>query len=80
MDKRECSNNEISVIHWRSRNERPDNGSYILLKCMDEEGNTVCEYCAYENGYFIYIYNDGTWGEVNEDIILGWSYLPFDNH
>ncbi len=80
MNMRERNNHEISVIRWRSPKERPDNGSYILLKCLDEEENVVCEYCAYENGYFLYIYSDGAWGEINEDIILGWSYLPFDDH
>lgn len=79
MKKQEHGNREISVIHWRSPKERPDNGSYILLKCLDEEGNIVCDYCAYENGCFVFIYSDDTWGEINESIILGWSYLPFDN-
>ncbi len=79
MNKREHGNHEISVIYWRSPKNRPYNASYILLKCLDEEGNIVCEYCAYENGRFMYIYNDDAWGEINEDIILGWSYLPFDD-
>lgn len=71
-------NPEISVIYWQSPKKRPDDGSYVLLKCLDEEGSVVCEYCAYENGRFIYIYNADTWGEISEDVILGWSYLPFD--
>ncbi len=79
-NKQECDNREISVIHWKSPKVRPDNGSYVLLKCLDEEGTVVCEYCAYENGCFIYTYDGDTWGEINEDIIIGWSYLPFDHH
>jgi len=74
------TNTPISIIQWRPRKERPDNGSYILLKCLDESGSLSCEFCSYENGCFIYRYDNETWGEVNEAVILGWSYLPFDEH
>ncbi len=70
--------NDISVICWKDKGCRPEEGSYILLKCIDESGRVVCEPAAYENGIFIYFYNKDTWGEVNEDLILGWAYYPYD--
>ncbi len=70
---------DISIIQWRSIASRPENGSYILLKSIDESGRVVCDPCAYEGGKFIYLYDASTWGEINEDIILGWAYYPYDD-
>lgn len=67
-----------SIITWRPISQRPEDGSYILLKCLDESGQVVCESASYEKGNFLYIYDRTTWGEVNEDTILGWAYYPFD--
>ena len=69
---------DIFVIHWKSKDIRPEEGSYILLKCIDENGQVVCEPAAYENEMFLYIYSKDDWGEVNNGIILGWAYYPFD--
>ena len=69
---------DISVIYWNSKDIRPEEGSYILLKSLDENGQVICEPAAYENEMFIFIYSEDDWGEVNPDIILGWAYYPYD--
>lgn len=67
-----------SVIHWKSKDVRPEEGSYILLKTLDEEGQVICESGAYENEMFIFIYGEDEWSEVNDAIFLGWAYYPYD--
>lgn len=69
---------ERSVIVWRGVSRRPEEGSYVLLKCVDESGRVVCDGAAYEGGKFLYVYDREAWGEINEELILGWSYYPFD--
>ena len=69
---------DISVIHWKSKDIRPEDGSYILLKTLDENGQVICEPAAYENGMFIFVYSEDEWSEVNDDILLAWSYYPYD--
>lgn len=68
-----------TIITWRPPATRPEDGSYILLKCLDESGQVVCEGAAYEKGRFLYLYDRDCWGEINEAVILGWSYYPFDD-
>lgn len=68
-----------TTIVWHPISCRPENGSYILIKCVDESGRVVCEPAAYEDERFLYFYDRDTWGEINEDIILGWSYYPYDD-
>ena len=70
---------DIYVIHWKPISTPPDNGSYILIKCLDEYGKIVCEPAAYEGGEFLYIYDRTTWGKIRREVILGWSYYPFDD-
>ena len=67
-----------TIITWRPTVQRPEEESYVLLKCVDETGRIVCEGASYENGRFFYVYDKDSWGEINEKIILGWSYYPFD--
>ncbi len=69
-----------SLITWTKPDRRPEEASYVLVKCVNESGQVCCEACAYEGGKFIYIYDRDTWGELNEDLILGWSYYPYDIH
>lgn len=71
-------NPDYSIIRWRPIVQPPDSGNYILLTRLNETGEITCEYAAYECGIFLYIYDQNTWGEINKNIILGWSYLPFD--
>lgn len=75
---RESKGQDRTVIFWRQPELPPEEGSYILLKCLDENGRVVCESAAYEEGRFLYIYDRDTWGEVNREVILGWAYYPFD--
>ena len=70
--------NDISVIYWKSKDVRPEEGSYILLKTLDENGEVISEPGAYENKMFIFYYSEDDWGEVNDDILLGWAYYPYD--
>lgn len=69
---------ETTVIHWRPVSEPPEECSYVLIQCLDESGNVVCEPAAYERGEFFYVYDRTVWGEIQRDFILGWSYYPFD--
>ncbi len=70
---------EITVIHWRPVEERPEEGRYVLIQYIDDADDLACDWAAYENGKFAYAYDRRAWGEINERIILGWSYLPFDD-
>ncbi len=69
---------KFTIILWQPIEKRPENGRYVLLQCIDESGCLVCDYGSYENDRFLYIYDQHTWGEINESCILGWSYFPFD--
>ena len=70
---------KFSIIKWRSTKERPEEARYVLLQCRDEYGDLMCVNASYGNGCFLYTYDKNTWGEINEAVILGWSYYPFDN-
>lgn len=70
---------EFSVIHWKPICDPPEECSYILIQCLDENGNVVCEPASYEQGEFFYSYGRDSWGEIRKEIILGWSYYPFDD-
>lgn len=70
--------NDISVIYWKSKDIRPEEGSYILLKTIDENGSILSEPGAYENEMFIFYYGGYEWGEVNDAILLAWAYYPYD--
>ncbi|MDY3015059.1 MAG: hypothetical protein SOR61_07765 [Evtepia sp.] len=70
---------DFSILIWRKpENERPRNASYVILKYRDDNGDIVTTETAYENGKFWYFYSDGSVGEVNEKVILGWDYFPYN--
>ena len=71
----------ISLIHWVSPSgDMPDDCSYVLIKFLDTDGKTVCACPAsYEDGHFWDVYSDSTDTVINPNIILGWSYLPYDD-
>lgn len=71
--------NNVFIIIWQPIASPPQDGSYILIKCINESGQVVSEPAAYEGGRFLYIYDRDTWGEINRDLILGWSYYPYDD-
>lgn len=68
----------FSTIRWKAVSKPPEEGSYVLIQCLDEDGAVVCKPAAYEKGAFLYVYDRNTWGEIREEIILGWAYYPFD--
>ncbi len=69
---------DYSVIYWSPVTQRPCDASYILIKYR-EDGEIYCTDAAYENDEFFYLSpNEGK--VINEKIILGWSYYPFDTH
>ena len=70
---------EVSVIRWEPICKPPEECSYVLIQCLDEQGNVVCEPASYEQGEFFYTYGGAFWGEIRKEIILGWSYYPFDD-
>lgn len=72
---------DVSLIHWISPSgDKPNDCSYVLVKFLDTDGKTLCACPAsYENGYFWDVYSDSTDTIINPDVILGWSYLPYDD-
>lgn len=70
---------KFTLIIWHPITERPEEGRYVLIQYIDHWGNRACDWASYENGHFIYTYPDGAWGIINEDILLGWSYIPFND-
>ena len=70
---------KFTIIKWRPLEERPKEERHVLIQYIDTGGELASEMAFYENGHFIYTYPDGAWGEINEGVMLGWSYLPFDD-
>ena len=71
---------DYSVIRWKSVSHRPVNATYVLLKERDEEFGVVCWLAAYEKNKFWYFDYEKPKDSVNESNILGWDYLPYEDH
>lgn len=70
---------DFSILIWKHPQQtRPREASYIILKYRDEYGGMISTEAAYENGKFWYFYPDGSSGEINEKVILGWDYFPYN--
>lgn len=70
---------DFSILIWKHPQQtRPREASYIILKYRNEYGDTISTEAAYEKGKFWYFYADGSSGEINEKIILGWDYFPYN--
>ena len=68
------------VVRWKPISCRPVNATYVLLKERDDEFGVVTWLANYENERFSY-YGGGAYSdEVDESKILGWDYLPYDEH
>lgn len=67
------------LLHWRPPTDTPEDGSYVLLKCLDTDGKTI-DSCpaSYENGHFYDLLNSNADCVINPAIILGWTYYPYD--
>ncbi len=70
---------KFTIIVWQPITKRPEEGRYVLIQYIDAAGDLACDWASYENGHFIYSYPHGAWGEINEKVMLGWAYFPFDN-
>ena len=70
-----------TVLFWRPYPaERPDEASYVLIKFLDTDGKTVCSCPAsYEGGVFYDLLIRDRDLVINPDVVLGWSYYPFDD-
>lgn len=69
------------LLHWISLDEqKPDDGSYVLIKFIDTDGKTICSCPAcYEGGQFRDLFSDDWSWVINPAVILGWSYYPYDD-
>lgn len=57
----------------------PEEGSYILIKFLDTDGKTVCSCPAcYEGGQFRDLFTTDLTLVINPEVILGWTYYPYD--
>lgn len=70
---------KFTLIIWHPITERPEEGRYVLIQYIDHWGDRACDWAAYENEHFTYTYPSGAWGIINEDVLLGWSYIPFND-
>lgn len=71
---------DYSIILWKSLEQPPEEVSYVLTKCVEEDGLQIsCTVAAYEGGKFLYFYPDGDVKEISRSGILGWSYYPYDD-
>lgn len=73
------SDEDFSILIWKKpQEERPREESYVLIKFKDEVAGTTTSNAAYEKGKFWYFYPQGGSGEINEKVILGWDYYPYN--
>lgn len=70
---------DFSILIWKHpQKTRPREASYVILKYRDGYGDTLSTEAAYEQGKFWYFYLDGSSREMNETVILGWDYFPYN--
>lgn len=69
------------LLRWILPTEHmPDDGSYVLIKFLDDDGQTICSCPAcYEGRQFRDLFEDDLNLVINPVIILGWSYYPYDD-
>lgn len=73
------SDEDFSILIWKKpQRERPREESYVLIKFKDEVAGITTSNAAYERGKFWYFYPQGGGGEINEKVILGWDYYPYN--
>lgn len=68
------------VLRWKPVTHRPVNNTYVLLKERDEEFGVMSCVGCYEKDQFWYFGDGDTSDSVPENRILGWDYLPYDDH
>ena len=67
---------DLSVILWRPTDQRPREGSRVLILC-GEEDKRMCIGAAYADDRFCMLCPNGS-KRIPEDEILAWSYFPYD--
>ena len=74
------STEEFIIVVWSPPEETPELGSFLLLKLLDTDGSSIlCEGGAYENGRYLNYGRDGGSCPLDQRMVLGWSYYPYDN-
>lgn len=74
------STEEFTILLWTGPEQPPEEGSFLLLKLLDTDGSSIlCEGGAYENGRYLNYAWDGTPCPLDQRMVLGWSYYPYDN-
>ena len=58
---------------------RGTEASDILVKYTDRTGGITASNAAYEKGRFRYFHPQGGGGAIDEDILPGWDYYPYDD-
>ena len=74
------STEEFTIVVWSPPEETPELGSFLLLKLLDTDGSSIlCEGGAYEHGRYLNYGRDGGSCPLDQRMVLGWSYYPYDN-
>ena len=71
---------DYSILRWRPATKRPVENTYVLLKEWDEEFGVISSFGCYEGRKFWYFSSVKPDRPVDESRILGWDYLPYDDH
>ena len=71
---------DYSIIRWKPVSHRPVNATYVLLKERDEEFGVTCWLATYERNRFRYFDYGDSKEAVDESRVLGWDYLPYEDH
>ena len=71
---------EYFVIRWKPVEHRPVNHTYVLIKEKFEDTGVLCSLGSYEKNRFWYFFDAESSAPADEKQILGWDYLPYDEH
>ena len=71
---------DYSVVRWKPVTHRPVNNSYILLKERYIDTGVLCSFGSYEKNRFWHVIDLDNSIPADENEILGWDYLPYDEH
>ena len=74
------STDQFTILVWTQPEQPPEDGSFLLLKLLDRDGSSIlCEGGVYENGRYLNYGWDGNPRPLDQRMVLGWSYYPYDN-
>ena len=69
---------DYSILFWKHPSDHPREGSYVLLKQLDDAEGLICVNASYENGQFWYQCYSGECMEIKTESIRGWDYYPYN--